>query len=89
MARSMGLSSKDEWDEYACPGAYRLPKDADVVWASEFKSWPDWLGLMLPFAEARALVRPFGLNGQVGHRSNSALYPTLVFIVSSMGKSTQ
>ena len=29
MARAMGMSSREEWDEYDCPGAYRLPKDPE------------------------------------------------------------
>ena len=62
MARSMGMSSKQEWDEYDCPGAYRLPKDADVVWAAQWQGWDDWLGVRLSFADARRLVRSLGLR---------------------------
>lgn len=43
MARSMGMSSRDEWEEYSCPGAYRLPNDPDVVWAADWQGWDDWL----------------------------------------------
>ena len=43
MARSMGMSSREEWDEYSCPGAYRLPNDPDVVWAADWQGWDDWL----------------------------------------------
>lgn len=57
MAQSMGFSSKEEWDEYSCPGPYQLPKDADVVYADEFVDWGDWLGMCLPFEEARAKTR--------------------------------
>lgn len=47
MARSMGMASREEWDEYSCPGAYRLPNDPDVVWAADWQGWDDWLGSML------------------------------------------
>ena len=43
MARSMGMASREEWDEYSCPGAYRLPNDPDVVWADDWQGWDDWL----------------------------------------------
>ena len=42
MARSMGMSSREEWEEYSCPGAYRLPNDPDVVWAADWQGWGDW-----------------------------------------------
>eukprot|EP00966_Prymnesium_polylepis_P099330 2300496-Prymnesium_polylepis.1 len=64
MARAMGMSSREEWEEYSCPGAYRLPSDPDKVWAAEFKGWDDWLGVMLPFGEARAVVRSLRLVSQ-------------------------
>jgi hypothetical protein len=64
MARAMGMSSREEWDEYDCPGAYRLPKDPDIAWASEWRGWEDWLGVTLPFAEARELVRGLGLASE-------------------------
>ena len=37
MARSMGMSSREEWEEYSCPGAYRLPNDPDMVWAADWQ----------------------------------------------------
>ncbi|CAE8639440.1 unnamed protein product [Polarella glacialis] len=64
MAQSMGFSSKEEWDEYSCPGAYQLPKNADEVYASEFVDWGDWLGIILPFAEARVKTRSLGFKCQ-------------------------
>lgn len=33
IARGHGFDSKEEFIEYTCPGAYQIPKDADVVWA--------------------------------------------------------
>ena len=32
IARGHGFDSKEEFLEYTCPGAYQIPKDADVVW---------------------------------------------------------
>jgi pyruvate/2-oxoglutarate dehydrogenase complex dihydrolipoamide acyltransferase (E2) component len=32
IARGHGFDSKEEFHEYSCPGAYQIPKDADVVW---------------------------------------------------------
>ena len=64
MARAMGMSSRAEWDEYDCPGAYRLPKDPDCVWVAEWQGWEDWLGVTLPFGEARAVVRQLGLSSE-------------------------
>lgn len=64
MARAMGMASKDEWDEYSCPGAYRLPCDPDVVWAADWAGWDDWLGVVLPFDEARGLVHGLSLKSK-------------------------
>lgn len=68
MARSMGFASRAEWDDYGCPGAYRLPKDPDVCWAEDWAGWDDWLGTMLPFDEARAAVQRCGLFGAAHYR---------------------
>ena len=64
MARAMGMSSREEWDDYDCPGAYRLPKDPDVAWSAEWQGWEDWLGVTLPFAAAREVVRGLGLESE-------------------------
>lgn len=32
IARGHGFESKEEFVDYTCPGAYQIPKDADVVW---------------------------------------------------------
>eukprot|EP00617_Octactis_speculum_P026799 CAMPEP_0185771214 /NCGR_PEP_ID=MMETSP1174-20130828/63712_1 /TAXON_ID=35687 /ORGANISM="Dictyocha speculum, Strain CCMP1381" /LENGTH=142 /DNA_ID=CAMNT_0028457001 /DNA_START=94 /DNA_END=519 /DNA_ORIENTATION=+ len=57
MAQCMGFTSKDEWDEYSCPGAYQLPKDPDVLYSDQFVDWGDWLGVVLQFAEGREKTR--------------------------------
>jgi len=64
MARSMGLTTKEEWDDYACPGTYRLPSAPDSMWATEWQGWDDWLGAMLPWDEACTLARSLGLPDQ-------------------------
>ena len=55
MARSMGMSSREEWEEYSCPGAYRLPNDPDMVWAADWQGWDDWLA---QHVESADLVLP-------------------------------
>jgi hypothetical protein len=39
IARGHGFSSKEEFVEYSCPGAYQLPKNAEEVWSDEWKGW--------------------------------------------------
>jgi len=67
MAQWMGFDSKEEWDTYEFEGgkgAYQLPQDPDVVYADEFIDWGDWLGLMLPFQEAREKTRDLAFQSQ-------------------------
>jgi len=64
MARSMGLSTLEEWREYTCPGAYRLPPEPQQVWPEEWKGWDDWLGTMLPLDEAKAACRAANLRSE-------------------------
>mgnify|MGYP001186016232 CR=1 FL=1 len=64
-ARAMGMGSKDEWDEYSCPGAYRLPKDPDVVWEAEWRGWDDWLGTRRPYDDGRRLARTLGIHSEL------------------------
>ena len=51
LARGHGFDSKEEFMEYSCPGAYHIPKDADVVWKDDWKGWDDFLGIPLEFEE--------------------------------------
>ena len=53
IARGHGFSSKQEFLEYDCAGAYQLPKDADVVWQDEWRGWDDFLGVPLTFEEVK------------------------------------
>eukprot|EP00446_Apocalathium_sp_SHHI-4_P079316 CAMPEP_0177507382 /NCGR_PEP_ID=MMETSP0369-20130122/40461_1 /TAXON_ID=447022 ORGANISM="Scrippsiella hangoei-like, Strain SHHI-4" /NCGR_SAMPLE_ID=MMETSP0369 /ASSEMBLY_ACC=CAM_ASM_000364 /LENGTH=170 /DNA_ID=CAMNT_0018985417 /DNA_START=11 /DNA_END=523 /DNA_ORIENTATION=+ len=62
MAQWMGMSSKEEFLEYDCPGCYHVPKDPDVVYADQFVDWGDFLGLLLPFEQAREKARDLGLQ---------------------------
>merc|ERR1719401_47255 len=57
LARGHGFASKEEFLDYSCPGAYQLPKDADVVWREEWRGWEDFLGVALAFREGRDVAR--------------------------------
>lgn len=57
LARGHGFGTLQEFLDYDCPGAYQLPKEADAVWASDWTSWGDFLGLPLEFEEAREIAR--------------------------------
>mmetsp|Transcript_31184 Transcript_31184/g.45434 ORF Transcript_31184/g.45434 Transcript_31184/m.45434 type:complete len:144 (+) Transcript_31184:503-934(+) len=64
IARGHGFQSVQEFIDYDCAGAYQLPKDADVVWADEWKGWDDFLGVVLSFEEGRKVACSIdGLNG--------------------------
>ncbi len=56
IARGHGFGSKEEFLDYMCPGAYQIPKDADVVWAESWQGWEDFLGLTLTFSEGREVA---------------------------------
>eukprot|EP00536_Pseudo-nitzschia_multiseries_P015747 jgi/Psemu1/312404/fgenesh1_kg.943_\ len=58
IARGHGFSDREEFLEYDCPGAYQLPKNADEVWAEDWTSWEDFLGITLKdFETAREVAR--------------------------------
>ncbi|KAJ1446658.1 hypothetical protein M885DRAFT_545619 [Pelagophyceae sp. CCMP2097] len=61
IARAHGFSSREEYDDYSCPGPYRPPRDPEAAYPADWVSWADWLGLPLGFDEARAAVRPLRL----------------------------
>jgi hypothetical protein len=57
----LGLRSKEEWDEYVADGkvyhgAY-LPNHPDQMYARDWVSWDEFLGLMRPMEEAQDLVQ--------------------------------
>ena len=57
IARGHGFDSYEEFIDYSCPGAYQIPKDANIVWATEWTSWEDFLGVPLSFHEGRSVAR--------------------------------
>lgn len=57
IARGHGFDSHEEFNDYSCPGAYQIPKDANIVWATEWKGWEDFLGVPLSFHEGRNIAR--------------------------------
>lgn len=66
IARGHGFSTTDEFLEYDCAGAYQLPKNADEVWADDWTSWEDFLGLPFrDFEEAREIARAFAVKWKV------------------------
>jgi hypothetical protein len=75
MARSMGFSSQDEWVEYSCPGAYRLPKQPEAAWPDEWRGWDDWLGVPRPYAEASALAKRLSVSTQAEYEKQAAAEP--------------
>ena len=64
MAQTHGFVNKEEYHAYDCPGAYKLPKDPDVVWSSEWKGWKDFLGVPWSFEEAKRMIRPLSLQDE-------------------------
>ena len=62
MARTYQFSTKEEFLDYDCPGAYQLPKNPDQVWEQEWKGWEDWLGVRLEFDTARTTARALKLQ---------------------------
>jgi hypothetical protein len=64
MARNYQFNTKDEFLDYACPGAYQLPKNPDQVWPTEWRGWEDWLGVRLDFEIARQIARTLKLNNK-------------------------
>ena len=63
-AHNYGFTSKEEYQEYKCAGAYGPPRDPEAAYAGQFVDWEDWLGVPLSFAEGRAVVRTLGLRAR-------------------------
>lgn len=57
IARGHGFATKDEFLEYSCPGAYQLPKNPEQVWAEDWTSWEDFLGICHDFETGRTIAR--------------------------------
>ena len=62
IARGHGFSSKQEFIDYECPGAYQLPKNPDEVWKDDWISWEDWLGICLEFEAGRDVARKLNVK---------------------------
>ena len=75
MARAMGMSSKEEYDEYDCPGAYRLPKRPEETWPDEWLGWNDWLGVPLALADASAAARRLNLRTEDEYLAHVRAHP--------------
>lgn len=64
IARGHSFSSRREFLEYECPGAYSLPKNPEVVWQEDWCGWDDFLGVPYDFETAREIVRAMKLCSQ-------------------------
>ena len=62
IARGHGFSSKQEFIDYECPGAYQLPKNPDEIWKDDWISWEDWLGICLDFEQGRDVARKLNVK---------------------------
>ncbi|TBR07875.1 MAG: hypothetical protein EPO62_07585, partial [Candidatus Nitrosotenuis sp.] len=74
-ARSLGLKGVKEWLEFTKSDKFpkNIPKRPETVYAKEWNGVADWLGTgrveystrdeLLPFSEAREIVRELGLRG--------------------------
>ena len=67
IARGHGFSSKEEFIEYSCPGAYQLPKNPHEVWKAEFTTWEDWLGICYTFEEGKEIAQKLGISSKEGY----------------------
>ena len=58
---TLGLRSKSEWDEFVADGKRGfgpyLPNRPDEMYADDWVSWDEFLGLMRPYNETREIVR--------------------------------
>jgi hypothetical protein len=72
----LGLRCQDEWDEYVADGKPQhgpyLPNRPDEMYAIEWESWEEFLGLIRPYHETRYMVR------QVLRLSNMDEYESFV-----------
>lgn len=64
VARGHGFTSKQEFIEYECAGAYQLPKNADEVWRDDWKGWNDFLGVRWNFEEGKEIARKLKLQSE-------------------------
>ncbi|KAK3234836.1 hypothetical protein CYMTET_54925 [Cymbomonas tetramitiformis] len=64
----LNFDTKDEWDEWVDEGKRSpflgpyVPSDPEAMYAEEWTSWDDFLGVFLPFEEAREYARGLNIN---------------------------
>eukprot|EP00316_Scyphosphaera_apsteinii_P003982 CAMPEP_0119338164 /NCGR_PEP_ID=MMETSP1333-20130426/95506_1 /TAXON_ID=418940 /ORGANISM="Scyphosphaera apsteinii, Strain RCC1455" /LENGTH=113 /DNA_ID=CAMNT_0007349379 /DNA_START=225 /DNA_END=563 /DNA_ORIENTATION=+ len=69
--QGIGFTSKEEWDEWVSDGKSvpwlgpYMPSQPDLMYEEEWRGWDDWLGLLLPFEEARCVAQQLNLKSQV------------------------
>ena len=56
---AMGFYSKEDWDDYVMDGKKDpyLPNHPDEMYATEWTSWEEFLGLMRNYEDARTMVQ--------------------------------
>ncbi|CAK9090180.1 unnamed protein product [Durusdinium trenchii] len=68
--QAIGFSCRSEWDEWVADGKKSpflgpyVPSDPEAMYAEEWQGWDDFLGVILPFAQARLVSRLLGLKNQ-------------------------
>jgi hypothetical protein len=60
----------DEFLTYDCPGVYQVPKNAPVLYPSEWTTWEDFLGLTLDFETACSKVSSLGWKSKEEYRKH-------------------
>eukprot|EP00325_Prymnesiales_sp_UTEX-LB-985_P030760 CAMPEP_0174728892 /NCGR_PEP_ID=MMETSP1094-20130205/52613_1 /TAXON_ID=156173 /ORGANISM="Chrysochromulina brevifilum, Strain UTEX LB 985" /LENGTH=157 /DNA_ID=CAMNT_0015930901 /DNA_START=99 /DNA_END=572 /DNA_ORIENTATION=+ len=68
----LSLRTEQEWREWVSdnkPGitskfSFLMPDDPDLCYPA-FQSWDDWLGVPLPYDEAREVVKTLGISSQM------------------------
>ena len=69
IARKHGFSSKEEFLEYECPGAYGLKKNVEEIYANEFKGWDDFLGYPPPWEEAKHFIQKQSITSEEDYKT--------------------
>jgi len=68
--RSIGFVDKEEWDEWVAEGKSNpwlgpyMPSRPDLMYEDDWRGWDDFLGVILAFESARAVVHQLGVADQ-------------------------
>jgi len=68
--QAIGFGCRLEWDEWVADGKKSpflgpyVPNDPEAMYAEEWEGWDDFLGVILPFKQARLVSRLLGLKSQ-------------------------